>query len=852
MAPNDGSYHVLHKQRLFRSVPDVAHGPNNEHLRPLASGTAPLLQPSGFLARPIEKSGWTSHQSITDSYVTKSYKPYRRQPVPATSPVPKTPDGSQRQHVRTEGSSTLIARPRAHLSDAPFGGLHGREPGALPTWENYQPGPDAWQEIYVNAPSHRSTPRQRKLQQVQRLQQQALSEFEPPPPSGGEADAVATPRIIHTAPAPDGSPSSRLTKASPRSARLMASASNSASPDVMVMPAAASPRAMTARSSSGRSPYSPPPYLNPEFSPEDGSEMRPRSMPSSFHASAASLPAQPKAPPSVHKSWNGESFDFGAADGKSWNERDVVRIVWSSLKGTYEYTAIDGTKWDDRNLEATQTGSKDLTDPTAWLPKLDPRLRAKAMPKYVLKLMKEERARARLESGIKSKAFDKARQILKRKLAGSLRRMLELFQEWDEDGSGTIDKAEFRRAAAALGWNKRDIVSKLAVEWTASDVVDAVFDEFDRDQSGQIGYHEYIRYALRAGLQKQRGRVMDLFGQWDTDKSGTVDREEFIRAVKAIGFDAPRAELDIMFDEVDADGSGAVSFGELNTLLRQGASVQIAAELQDGAVEIKRTAANKPFERTATLRKATVDELKKHLASRAQRVMDLFRSFDKNGDGMVTKAEFRAVLPMVGFDASDTEAVDALFDTLDADGSGMVDTKELHKTLRQGSSIELAKSLQDGAKGEIEVERKNKIQLRTHIEQRDESTLVPVESIAQLRDALLNGWTRVIDVFRMLDRDQSGAVTKAEFRGALPLLGFDGSDSSIIDALFDELDADAGGSLEYSEVFQKLERYEGWQDMSAEPSDAKAELIAARRMQERGELERGMGALAETQQIWHG
>ena len=41
-------------------------------------------------------------------------------------------------------------------------------------------------------------------------------------------------------------------------------------------------------------------------------------------------------------------------------------------------------------------------------------------------------------------------------------------------------------------------------------------------------------------------------------------------------------------------------------------------------------------------------------------------------------------------------------------------------------------------------------------------------------------------------------MTKTEFRSALPMLGFDSSDSAMIDALFDQLDVDASGSLEYA------------------------------------------------------
>ena len=66
------------------------------------------------------------------------------------------------------------------LPDQPFGGTHGRAPETLPTWENYQPTPGAWQEVYVNAPSSRRTPRRQKLQQLEQARYPLVSEFEPP------------------------------------------------------------------------------------------------------------------------------------------------------------------------------------------------------------------------------------------------------------------------------------------------------------------------------------------------------------------------------------------------------------------------------------------------------------------------------------------------------------------------------------------------------------------------------------------------------------------------------------------------------------------------------------------------
>ena len=66
------------------------------------------------------------------------------------------------------------------------------------------------------------------------------------------------------------------------------------------------------------------------------------------------------------------------------------------------------------------------------------------------------------------------------------------------------------------------------------------------------------------------------------------------------------------------------------------------------------------------------------------RVIDFFRLMDKNGDGAVTKHEFRAGLGLLGIEESQAsmEAIDALFDSFDMDGSGELTFNELKTILR--------------------------------------------------------------------------------------------------------------------------------------------------------------------------
>ena len=165
----------------------------------------------------------------------------------------------------------------------------------------------------------------------------------------------------------------------------------------------------------------------------------------------------------------------------------------------------------------------------------------------------------------------KAKAQLKDRMVQRLSTAADLFRQWDSDGNGLIDKAEFRKAVAALGIEASD------------EACDLAFDDYDHDGSGEMSYTEYVRYSLRDALKRSAARVMDLFRKWDEDRSGCIDRNEFVRAIRSLRFEVPRAELDLLFDEMDADGSGQVDFKEANRVLRQGASIRLSAELRVGA-----------------------------------------------------------------------------------------------------------------------------------------------------------------------------------------------------------------------------------------------------------------------------
>ena len=205
--------------------------------------------------------------------------------------------------------------------------------------------------------------------------------------------------------------------------------------------------------------------------------------------------------------------------------------------------------------------------------------------------------------------------------------------------------------------------------------------------------------------------------------------------------------------------------------------------------------------------------LREALALSATRVIDLFKEWDEDGDGVVTKKEFRRAVPMLGLDPVPSKAdIDALFDQWDPDGSGNIDFKELNKILRK-SAEGLDPSLQAGAAGKIEMDSKAKTALRKGPNLQRGSSLAKVDideasdkSVAeQLRTILSKNAVRVIDLFREWDEDGDGVVSKKEFRKAMPLLGLEVPKKEI-DALFDSWDPDGSGSLTLKELDKKLRR----------------------------------------------
>jgi len=466
-------------------------------------------------------------------------------------------------------------------------------------------------------------------------------------------------------------------------------------------------------------------------------------------------------------------------------------------------------------------------------------------------------------------------------------RVIDLFREWDDDNTGSVNKKEFRKAMPMLGLN------------VDRKELDIIFDEWDADKSGQIAISELNdmlrkrveldpslmpggageielkrdqKYAirkdkvdkgnsmliqgidideskpvadqLRDALATNMVRVIDLFKEWDDDNTGTVSKKEFRKAMPMMGLSVSKEEMDAIFDEWDDDKSGVISIKELNTKLKKRIAIDpklmpgAAGEIEinrDQKIALRKGKVNKDdanllqgFDIDENSGVSIAEQLRGALTQNSVRVIEMFRQWDDDGSGTITKKEFIKAMLELGLELSKKD-IGNLFDGWDPDGSGMIELAELNKMLRAGSAVNLDSKLKPGGAGEIELGVDQKVKTRKAKVNKADSTLlqglnidensdVPVGE--QITAVLKQNSVRIIDLFREWDDDASGSIEKGEFLKAMKMMGLEVPKGEAV-KLFDSWDPDGSGKLELKELEKILKAKAGSKGAPPPKADAK-------------------------------
>ena len=236
-------------------------------------------------------------------------------------------------------------------------------------------------------------------------------------------------------------------------------------------------------------------------------------------------------------------------------------------------------------------------------------------------------------------------------------RVIDLFQEWDEDGDGVVSRRDVKRALRRLEGG--GVVRK--VEAPLDDATDALF-RLCRCHGDELTFKELNR-VLR------RGSTMKLPPSHPRDP---VQPDEYVNRPPGAGGGG------------GGGGGGAGARKERGWLTAKTSVADLV-----GQVSAVRSAVLRGGALIAQAQEdvSVAQQLRASLVHNAMRVIDLFREWDTDGDGTVSKREFRKAMPALGLHAPARD-VDELFDSFDTDGSGTVNFRELNSLLRRDVKTE--------------------------------------------------------------------------------------------------------------------------------------------------------------------
>ena len=238
--------------------------------------------------------------------------------------------------------------------------------------------------------------------------------------------------------------------------------------------------------------------------------------------------------------------------------------------------------------------------------------------------------------------------------------------------------------------------------------LDNAWRSFDRDSDGRITSQEFIDglVSLRIDLPEETIKTLVMF--MDPNDEGKVDWVEFMRLFgDATHEDKSRALLELTgifrergvdlnrtFDSLDRHGDGRVLVEDLcaglGLHLREQQQRDLrwvlgaSAELPGGEPKYIHVAefnrlfaypvASQQLARAATTEasvKAVVGHLEAIMRQNGITMRDAFASFDQDGDGVITRSEFRSALRKLSIGLSSTQ-IDDVLSYVDKDGDGRI------------------------------------------------------------------------------------------------------------------------------------------------------------------------------------
>jgi Ca2+-binding EF-hand superfamily protein len=144
-------------------------------------------------------------------------------------------------------------------------------------------------------------------------------------------------------------------------------------------------------------------------------------------------------------------------------------------------------------------------------------------------------------------------------MSDELRRVFDLY---DKDGNGSLDREEVAGALSTLG--------------LAHEASDEVFTRLDKNRDGVVSFDEFAE-----ATRLIRSEVDALFSWIDADGSGSISEAELRAAFEKLRLRADSDAVSHLFARMDTDGNGQIDRAEFRALFSLARPVDLLRRYRD-------------------------------------------------------------------------------------------------------------------------------------------------------------------------------------------------------------------------------------------------------------------------------
>ncbi len=138
-----------------------------------------------------------------------------------------------------------------------------------------------------------------------------------------------------------------------------------------------------------------------------------------------------------------------------------------------------------------------------------------------------------------------------------LHKIRDVFNMFDEDGSGSITLNEIR-----------DIYNALGHSFTESELLE-MMDDVDLNMDGYVTFHEFLGlYKNHIHFKIQEKKLMEAFMICDCNGDKFVTFSELKRIMQEVGENLKDSQIKAMLKEVDMDLDNKIDFKEFIMLMK--------------------------------------------------------------------------------------------------------------------------------------------------------------------------------------------------------------------------------------------------------------------------------------------